>query len=102
MANYQLSIITADGEAFNGQVESLIAPGKLGSFGVLSDHTPLIASLRSGPLTVTQDGVKNYFAVNAGILEVNDQSNVLLLTDFAKKAKTLNEAKAESIIDDGK
>lgn len=98
MANYRLSIITADGEAFNDRVESLIAPGELGAFGVLSDHAPLVALLRGGPLTVTQDGAKSYFAVSSGILEVNDQSNVLLLTDFAKKVKTIEEAKEKSVV----
>lgn len=102
MANYQLSIITADGEVFNGQVESLIAPGELGSFGILSNHAPLATSLCNGPLTVTQDGAKKYFAISSGILEVNDQSNVLLLTDFAKKVKSIDEAKEESLINDRK
>jgi len=102
MANYQLSIITANGEVFNDQVDSLVAPGALGSFGVLSDHAPLVTSLRGGPLTVTQNGIKNYFAISSGVLEVNDQNSVLLLASFAKKVKTIDEAKAEGITDDGK
>ena len=102
MANYQLSIITANGEVFNDQVDSLVAPGALGSFGDLSDHAPLVTSLRGGPLTVTQNGIKNYFAISSGVLEVNDQNSVLLLASFAKKVKTIDEAKAEGITDDGK
>jgi len=102
MANYQLSIITADGEVFNDQVESLVAPGALGSFGVLSDHAPFVTSLCSGPVTVTQNGTKNYFAISSGILEVNTNNNVLLLASFAKKVKTIDDAKAEGNIDDGK
>ena len=102
MANYQLSIITANGEVFNDQVDSLVAPGALGSFGVLSNHAPLVTSLRGGPLTVTQNGIKNYFAISSGVLEVNDQNSVLLLASFAKKVKTIDEAKAEGIPDDGK
>lgn len=101
MANYQLSIVTASGEVFNDQVESLVAPGALGSFGVLSDHAPLVTSLSAGPLTVTQDGKENYFAVSSGILEVNDQNNVLVLTDIAKKFNTLDEAKTKELTDDG-
>ncbi len=101
MANYQLSIITANGEVFNDQVESLVAPGALGSFGVLSDHAPLVTSLRGGPVTVTQNGKERYFAVSSGILEVNNQNNVLLLADFAKKVNTIDEAKAEGFTNDG-
>ncbi len=102
MANYKLSIITANGEVFNGQVESLVASGELGSFGILSDHAPLVTSLCGGPLTITQNGKKNYFAVSSGILEVNDQNNVLLLADFAKKVNTIDEAKTEGFTNDGK
>lgn len=102
MANYQLSIVTADGEAFNGQVESLIAPGQCGSFGILGGHAPLVASLCDGPLTVTQNGTNNYFAISSGILEVNDQSDVLMLASSAKKVKTLEEAKSQEESDDGK
>jgi len=102
MANYQLSIITANGEVFNDQVESLVAPGALGSFGVLSDHAPFVTSLCGGPLIVTQNGIKNYFAVSSGILEVNEQNSVLLLASFAKKVKTIDEAKTEGVTDDRK
>ena len=102
MANYQLSIVTADGEAFNGQVESLIAPGQCGSFGILGDHAPLVASLCDGPLTVTQSGTKNYFALSSGVLEVNHKSDVLLLASFAKKVKSLGEAKSQEGPNDGK
>jgi len=98
MANYQLSIITAHGEVFNDQVESLIAPGALGSFGILSDHAPLVTSLCNGPLTVTQNGNKSYFAISSGILEVSEQNNVLLLVDSAKGVKTIDEAKTEEMI----
>jgi len=101
MANYQLSIVTVNGEVFNDQVESVIAPGALGSFGVLSDHAPLVTSLCRGPLTVTQNGKENYFAVSSGVLEVNDQNNVLVLTSVAKKVDTLDEAKTEGITNDG-
>ena len=100
MANYQLSIITADGEAFNDQVESLVAPGAAGSFGVLCDHAPIVASLSSGPLTVTHNGKESYYAISSGILEVNDQNNVLLLASSAKKVETIEEAKTYGITDD--
>lgn len=102
MTNYQLSIITANGAVFNDQVESLIAPGALGSFGVLSNHAPFVTSLCRGPVTVTQNGTENYFAISSGILEVNTNNNVLLLAEYARKVNTIDEAKAEGITDDGK
>ena len=93
MSNYQLSIITPNGNVFDGQINSLIATGNSGSFGVLGQHAPMVISLKSGPLTVKQDGKDNYFAVSSGILEVNEQSNCLLLADHAVQVETLEKAK---------
>jgi F-type H+-transporting ATPase subunit epsilon len=93
MISYQLSIITPSGKVFDGQVESLIAPGESGFFGILGNHAPIIASLKAGPLTVKQNSYDHFFAVGAGVLEVNAKSEALLLTDYAAKTKTYEEAK---------
>lgn len=94
MTSYQLFIITPNGKIFDGQVESLIASGESGFFGILGKHAPMIASLRSGPLTVQQNSNDNFFAVSAGVLEVNARNEVVLLADNAVKAKTYEEAKS--------
>jgi len=101
MANYHLSVITASGEAFDGEVESLIAPGAMGSFGVLNGHAAMITSLTSGPLTITHNGQNEYYHVSSGILEVNGHNKVLLLTDYAEKATSLEEAKSAKGSNDG-
>ena len=93
MISYHLSIITPTGKVFNGQVEFLIAPGESGFFGILGNHAPIIASLRGGPLTVKQNACDHFFAVSAGVLEMNAKNEVLLLADYAVNVKTYEEAK---------
>ena len=94
MSTYQLSIITPNGQIFQSQIDSLTAPGTLGSFGVLPRHTPMVTSLKSGPLSVKQEGNESYFAISSGVLEVDEQRDVLLLANFAVSAGSLVEAKS--------
>jgi len=94
MTSYQLSIITPNGKTFDGQIESLIAPGALGSFGVLGHHAPMVVSLGNGPLIIKRDGKQSFFTIASGVLEVNEQSNVIILVDSAVSVDTLDDAKA--------
>ena len=90
MSNYQLSIITPTEKIFEGQVEYLSAPGSEGSFGILGHHAPIVSSLKEGTLKIKQDGEEKKFAITTGILEVNCEGNVLVLSDSARK---INETK---------
>jgi F-type H+-transporting ATPase subunit epsilon len=92
MFTYQLSIITPAGKAFEGPTESLIAPGKAGSFGVLANHAPMVAALTQGTLTLKKEGAARHYAISSGILEVGHQKNVLILCDNAREVSSLEEA----------
>ena len=92
MATAQLSIITPSGKSFEGAIQSVIAPGEQGFLEVLAYHAPLVTKLKKGIVTLTQDTQKKYFAVGAGVLEVNEEHNILLLCDFAVLAASQNEA----------
>lgn len=83
MPTYRLSIITPQGRIFDGQIESLIAPGTEGSFGVLAQHAPMVSLLAKGILSFKQDGKENFSAISSGILEIDKQHDVLLLADYA-------------------
>lgn len=78
-----VSLITPMGRVFEGQVESLIAPGTEGFFGVLSGHAPMAAALTKGPLTIKQGGKEKCYALPGGILEINKRKDVLILCDEA-------------------
>ena len=81
MNTYHLSIVTPDGKIFEGEAQSLIAPGVEGSFGVLAGHAPMIVGLKKGPLTLkTKDRIR-YYTISPGILEISGQNRMLLLSD---------------------
>src|SRR5829696_4695876 len=47
---FELSLVTPDGAAYEGEAEMLIVPGADGEIGVLARHAPLVAMLKAGEL----------------------------------------------------
>ena len=80
---FELSVISAESKVFEGKVESVLVPGMIGDFLVLSNHAPCISSIRPGFLEFSEgsSGKKRYF-VSGGIIEVIDNT-VSLLVDSA-------------------
>ncbi len=74
-----LEIITAENKMYSGDVEAVKLPGSDGSFGILDNHAPMIASLKKGTVKVT-DTKKNVenFEINGGVVEVLNNKVVVL------------------------
>jgi F-type H+-transporting ATPase subunit epsilon len=67
----KLEIITPDKKLFDGTVKLAVFPGSDGSFGVLDNHAPMIATLKSGKVVVTEENNnKLEFVVKGGVVEV--------------------------------
>lgn len=97
-ASLYLEVRTPDKEIFNGEIKQVILPGKDGSFGILKNHAPLIASLQKGKVSIDalnvatlslseNDASEKYsedqkhfdFSIEGGVVEVlNNRVTVLL------------------------
>ena len=67
----KLEIITPDQKLFEGDVKSATFPGSEGSFGVLDNHAPMIATLKAGNVQITEvNNTRHEFAVKGGVVEV--------------------------------
>lgn len=67
----KLKIISPEKIVFNGDVESVLVPGTLGSFEILNDHAPIISSLEVGNVEYGPvDGPKEILAIKGGFVEV--------------------------------
>ena len=53
---FDVSVVTPDGPAFEGEAEMLIVPGAAGEIGVLARHAPLVATLKAGSTRVHLGG----------------------------------------------
>ena len=77
-------IVTPRKVAWEGQADSVQAPGFLGEFGVLPKHIPYLTTLRPGPVTVhTSDGKKK-FMVGVGFAEAGPD-RVTILTETCEE-----------------
>jgi len=93
---FDLSLVTPDGPAFEGEVEMIIVPGAAGEIGVLARHAPLIATLKAGSTRVylnrDTDEIRE-FATGAGFFKV-EQDRAIALVDDAVRANEIDDARA--------
>ena len=85
-------VVSAEQALYEGDVEMVIASGDLGDLGITPGHTPLITSLKAGPVRlVFEDGEDELFFVSGGFLEAIP-FQVTILADTAERADNLDEA----------
>lgn len=74
-----LEIITPEKTVYTGEVEAVKLPGAEGSFGILNNHAPLIATLKKGTVKVTDVTKKiENFVINGGVVEVLNNKIIVL------------------------
>ncbi|MEO0323427.1 MAG: ATP synthase F1 subunit epsilon [Myxococcota bacterium] len=76
-----LEVATPTGLALRTEADAVQAPSVQGEFGVLPDHLPLLAALRTGILTYRASGKTHVAAIGPGFVEA-EPDKVLLLTDL--------------------
>jgi len=74
-------VIASVGETrFDGAAISATIPGAAGEMTILSNHEPIVTTLKPGTITVRQTlGEPQEFAVESGVLEVSGNRAVVLL-----------------------
>jgi F-type H+-transporting ATPase subunit epsilon len=93
---FDVSLVTPEGPAFEGEAEMLIVPGAAGEIGVLARHAPLIATLKAGSTRVYLDrdaeDVRE-FATGPGFFQVQ-LDRAIALVDDAVLASEIDDARA--------
>jgi F-type H+-transporting ATPase subunit epsilon len=94
---FDLSLVTPEGAAYEGQVEMIVVPGQIGEIGVLARHAPLIATLKAGSTRVHPgDGADVLeFATGPGFFQVL-HDRAIALVDDAVEASKIDEARARA------
>jgi F-type H+-transporting ATPase subunit epsilon len=97
MATFEVSLVTPDGPAFDGEAELLIVPGAAGEIGVLARHAPLVAMLKAGEIRVKAKGEWHTFAAGPGYFKVQ-RDRAIALVDDAVRAEEIDveEARREA------
>ena len=89
---FELSIISAESKVFEGKVESILVPGMVGDFLVLSNHAPCISSIRPGFLEFSEGtSDKQRYFVSGGIIEVINNTVSVLVDSAVSGDKIVKE-----------
>jgi F-type H+-transporting ATPase subunit epsilon len=91
MATFHFDLVSPEKIAFSGEVEQVDVPGVEGDFGVLAGHSPLVASVRPGIMTVTINGKHEKIIVLGGLAEVSEKG-LTVLADTATSIAELDRA----------
>ncbi len=92
---FDVSLVTPEGPAFEGEAEMIVVPGAAGDIGVLARHAPLIATLRAGSTRVyiDRDGEMREYATGPGFFQVQFDRAIALVDD-AVLASDVDDARA--------
>lgn len=95
---FRLSVVTPEKVIYEEDVTSIIAPGGLGYLGIMSNHAPIITSLKPGKLTVKDGGIEIQLALSGGFLE-NSANKCTILADSAEFAEEIDLERARESLE---
>ena len=91
----ELVIVTPEGEAFTGAVQSVVLPGNEGAFGVLPGHERFLSPLAIGEMEIRDEvGATTWAAISDGFVEVSGDK-VVVMVDSCELASNIDVARAE-------
>ncbi len=101
---FDVSLVTPDGAAFDGEAEMIIVPGAAGEIGVLARHAPLIATLKAGTTRVhvgESTDELHEFATGPGFFKV-EQDRAIALVDDAVDVKAIDAERARAQLEEAR
>lgn len=89
----RLELVTPQRLLISEDVDEVVAPGYLGEFGVLPEHTPFLAILAIGVLRYRQGTEVRKIAVGGGFAEVTGD-RMVVMADVAERAEEIDVERA--------
>lgn len=74
----KFDLVSPERLVLSADVDAVQVPGAEGDFGVLPNHSPVMAMLRSGTLTVENDGKSQSFELDGGFVDVTPEGVTVL------------------------
>lgn len=87
------SLVSPERELFSGAVDQVDVPGTEGDLGILPNHSPLMAAIRTGAITVTDGGSTVQYFVAGGFADVTAEG----LTVLAERAVPMADLDREAL-----
>ena len=81
----KFDLVSPEKLVLSAEVDMVEVPGAEGDFGVLPNHSPVMAMLRPGTLSVEIDGKRQSFELDGGFVDVTPEGVTVL-------AETISQA----------
>ncbi len=91
-------IITPEKIVFEDDVDAIYAQGLAGSFGVLPNHIPFMASLAVDTASIENNGEKIKFSIIGGAFQFKN-NDAIILTEVAERDVDIDTARAKLAIE---
>ena len=98
---FDLSLVTPEGPAFEGEANMIVVPGAAGEIGVLPRHAPLVAMLKAGETRVKTGEEWTTFATGPGYFKVQ-RDRAIVLVDGALRAEEIDVDRARREADEAR
>jgi F-type H+-transporting ATPase subunit epsilon len=95
---FDLSVVTPAGSVLELSVESVVAPGSAGEFGVLTGHEAFLAPLAPGLLRCSGPGGDDTIVVTQGFAEVTGE-RMTVLVNAAERPEEIDPERASEARD---
>ncbi|MBN2123046.1 MAG: F0F1 ATP synthase subunit epsilon [Deltaproteobacteria bacterium] len=93
MGKLYLEVVTPNKVLVSREVDSVVAPGTEGQFGVLPGHVPFLSGIIPGEIRYSVGTDQFLLAVTRGFAEISND-NVSVLVDAAEKAGDIDVERA--------
>lgn len=93
----KLEVITPMGNILSVNATQVTVPGSLGEFQILPHHLPALVILGGGRLSYRGENAEGGLFLRGGVIEINKEGHVLVLTDETQTTDQLNRARAQKI-----
>ena len=90
----KVEVVSPDKRLVAQDADEVIALGADGLFGVRAGHTPYLALLQPGPLTIIDGGASKKFFVSGGFAEAGPE-HVRVLAEGAEPLESIDLAQAK-------
>jgi F-type H+-transporting ATPase subunit epsilon len=93
----KFSLVSPERELYSGEVDQVDLPGAEGDLGILPNHGPFMAAMRTGLATVYENGTETRFLIQGGFADVTP-SGLTVLAERAVAMNALDKAEVEAQI----
>ena len=88
---FELTIVTPQGRAFEGAVDTVVLPGSEGEFGVLPQHERFLTPLRAGEVVIRRGGETLRAAISEGFAQVQGEAVTVLVESWEQAGAARRE-----------